>query len=39
MKKTILIASLLAVICIAISSCRASKPACPAYSSVSAIIK
>lgn len=38
MKKTLLIAALFAVVCIALSSCRASKPACPAYSSVNVTI-
>lgn len=34
MKKTLYIVALLAIVCMAFSSCRSSKPACPAYSSV-----
>ncbi len=33
MKKTLYIVALLAIVCIAFTSCRSSKPACPAYQS------
>ncbi|GEM_PF-4867427 len=38
MKKRLYIVALLAIVCMALASCRASKPACPAYQSSVATI-